>query len=158
MVCPYCGNSEIKVIDSRHMEEDNTIKRRRECVECKKRFSTFEMIQEASIIVIKKDGTKEFFDKEKILRGIMRSCQKRPVNLKQMQEIVNDVEKYILNSMEKEISSKEIGELVISRLRKLDVVSYVRFASVYREFKDVNSFFDELNLIINSEKKDDTNI
>ncbi|MGP1488951.1 MAG: transcriptional regulator NrdR [Peptoanaerobacter stomatis] len=153
MNCPYCGSSDIRVIDSRHIEEDNTIKRRRECESCKKRFSTFEMIQEASIIVIKKDGSREFFDKNKILRGIVRSCQKRPVSTKQMEEIVSDVEKHILNSPDKEVSSNQIGELVISRLKKLDVVSYVRFASVYREFKDVNSFFDELNSIVESEKE-----
>ncbi|EHL14609.1 transcriptional regulator NrdR [Peptoanaerobacter stomatis] len=153
MNCPYCGSSDLRVIDSRHVEEDNTIKRRRECESCKKRFSTFEMIQEASIIVIKKDGSREFFDKNKILRGIVRSCQKRPVSTKQMEEIVSDVEKHILNSPDKEVSSNQIGELVISRLKKLDVVSYVRFASVYREFKDVNSFFDELNSIVESEKE-----
>lgn len=153
MNCPFCSSSEIRVIDSRHVEEDNTIKRRRECNECKKRFSTFEMVQETSIIVIKKDNSREFFDKEKILRGIVRSCQKRPITIKQMEEIVSDVEKYILNLTEKEISSKEIGELVISRLRKLDIVSYVRFASVYREFKDLDSFFDELNLLVESEKE-----
>ncbi|MGP1410458.1 MAG: transcriptional regulator NrdR [Peptoanaerobacter stomatis] len=153
MNCPYCGSSDLRVIDSRHIEEDNTIKRRRECKSCKKRFSTFEMIQEASIIVVKKDGSREFFDKNKILRGIVRSCQKRPVTIKQMEEIVSDVEKHILNSSDKEVSSSQIGELVISRLKKLDVVSYVRFASVYREFKDVNSFFDELNSIVESEKE-----
>ena len=153
MNCPYCGSSDLRVIDSRHVEEDNTIKRRRECESCKKRFSTFEMIQEASIIVIKKEGSREFFDKNKILRGIVRSCQKRPVSTKQMEEIVSDVEKHILNSPDKEVSSNQIGELVISRLKKLDVVSYVRFASVYREFKDVNSFFDELNSIVESEKE-----
>ena len=153
MNCPYCGSSDLRVIDSRHVEEDNTIKRRRECESCKKRFSTFEMIQEASIIVVKKDGSREFFDKNKILRGIVRSCQKRPVTIKQMEEIVSDVEKHILNSSDKEVSSSQIGELVISRLKKLDVVSYVRFASVYREFKDVNSFFDELNSIVESEKE-----
>ena len=153
MNCPYCGSSDLRVIDSRHVEEDNTIKRRRECESCIKRFSTFEMIQEASIIVIKKDGSREFFDKNKILRGIVRSCQKRPVSTKQMEEIVSDVEKHILNSPDKEVSSNQIGELVISRLKKLDVVSYVRFASVYREFKDVNSFFDELNSIVESEKE-----
>ena len=153
MNCPYCGSSDLRVIDSRHIEEDNTIKRRRECESCKKRFSTFEMIQEASIIVVKKDGSREFFDKNKILRGIVRSCQKRPVSTKQMEEIVSDVEKHILNSPDKEVSSNQIGELVISRLKKLDVVSYVRFASVYREFKDVNSFFDELNSIVESEKE-----
>ena len=148
MRCPFCGGEDIRVVDSRHIEDDNSIKRRRECENCKRRFSTFEMIQEASIIVIKKDSTREFFDKEKIIRGLIRSCQKRPISRKQMEDIVNDVEKHILNSGNKEISSSQIGEIVISKLRSLDVVSYVRFASVYRDFKDVGSFFDELNLIV----------
>lgn len=152
MKCPFCGGEDIKVIDSRHVEEDNAIKRRRECEDCKKRFSTFEMIQEASIIVVKKDGSREFFDREKILRGLIRSCQKRPITRKQMEDIVSDVEKHILNSSDKEVSSSQIGEMVISKLKSLDVVSYVRFASVYREFKDLGSFFDELNLIV-SEKE-----
>jgi transcriptional regulator nrdR len=140
-------------MDSRHIEEENAIKRRRECESCKKRFGTLEIVQDTSIIVIKKDGRKEFFDKEKILRGIIRSCQKRPVTLDKMQEIADDIEKQVMNSMDKEITSTHIGELVISRLRKLDDVSYIRFASVYRQFKDLNSFYEELNFLLDDEKK-----
>ena len=153
MKCPYCGSENIRVMDSRHIEEENAIKRRRECESCKKRFGTREIVQDTSIIVIKKDGRKEFFDKEKILRGIIRSCQKRPVTLDKMQEIADDIEKQVMNSMDKEITSTHIGELVISRLRKLDDVSYIRFASVYRQFKDLNSFYEELNFLLDDEKK-----
>ena len=153
MKCPYCGSENIRVMDSRHIEEENAIKRRRECESCKKRFGTLEIVQDTSIIVIKKDGRKEFFDKEKILRGIIRSCQKRPVTLDKMQEIEDDIEKQVMNSMDKEITSTHIGELVISRLRKLDDVSYIRFASVYRQFKDLNSFYEELNFLLDDEKK-----
>ena len=153
MKCPYCGSENIRVMDSRHIEEENAIKRRRECESCKKRFGTLEIVQDTSIIVIKKDGRKEFFDKEKILRGIIRSCQKRPVTLDKMQEIADDIEKQVMNSMDKEITSTHIGELVSSRLRKLDDVSYIRFASVYRQFKDLNSFYEELNFLLDDEKK-----
>ena len=153
MKCPYCGSENIRVMDSIHIEEENAIKRRRECESCKKRFGTLEIVQDTSIIVIKKDGRKEFFDKEKILRGIIRSCQKRPVTLDKMQEIADDIEKQVMNSMDKEITSTHIGELVISRLRKLDDVSYIRFASVYRQFKDLNSFYEELNFLLDDEKK-----
>ena len=153
MKCPYCGSENIRVMDSRHIEEENAIKRRRVCECCKKRFGNLEIVQDTSIIVIKKDGRKEFFDKEKILRGIIRSCQKRPVTLDKMQEIADDIEKQVMNSMDKEITSTHIGELVISRLRKLDDVSYIRFASVYRQFKDLNSFYEELNFLLDDEKK-----
>ena len=153
MKCPYCGSENIRVMDSRHIEEENAIKRRRECESCKKRFGTLEIVQDTSIIVIKKDGRKEFFDKEKILRGIIRTCQKRPVTLDKMHEIADDIEKQVMNSMDKEITSTHIGELVISRLRKLDDVSYIRFASVYRQFKDLNSFYEELNFLLDDEKK-----
>lgn len=149
MKCPYCGSENIRVLDSRHIEDENAIKRRRECEVCKKRFGTLEIVQDTSIIVIKKDGRKDFFDKEKILRGIIRSCQKRPVTLDKMQEIADDIEKQVINSMDKEITSTHIGEMVISRLKKLDDVSYIRFASVYRQFKDLNSFYEELNSLQN---------
>ena len=154
MNCPYCKSTKIRVMDSRHIEEENAIKRRRECEDCKKRFSTLEMVQEASIMVVKKDGRHDLFDKEKILRGLVRSCQKRPVSNKQMQDIANDIEKQILNSMDRQVSSTQIGEMDMAKLRDLDEVSYIRFASVYREFKDVDSFFDELNLILQSKRND----
>lgn len=145
--CPYCGSGNLKVVDSRPVYDENTIKRRRQCLSCEKRFSTHEVIQEISIIVIKKDKTRELFDREKILKGIARSCQKRPVSMLQMEKIVDDLEKKILNSPNREIKSKEIGEFILNKLKDIDEVSYIRFASVYREFKDLNSFLEELKLI-----------
>lgn len=147
MYCPYCHSSQIKVIDSRHIDQDNSIKRRRECLDCGRRFSSYEIIQDATLVVIKKDNTREFFDKNKVLQGIMRSCRKRPVSTQQMEDIVNEVERELLVKYDKEVPSKEIGELVTRKLKDLDIVSYVRFASVYKEFQDLNSFFEELNKI-----------
>lgn len=151
MKCQYCGEMVSKVIDSRLAEEGNSIRRRRECESCKKRFTTYERIERINIMVIKKDKTREYFDREKILRGILRSCEKREITLSQMENIVDLVEKDILNSMKREISSLEIGELVMKYLKNLDEVSYVRFASVYREFKDLETFMNELKQIM-SEK------
>ena len=140
-----------KVVDSRLAEEGNSIRRRRECENCKKRFTTYERIERINILVIKKDKTREYFDREKILKGILRSCEKREISLSQMENVVDSIEKDILNSMKREITSLEIGELVMKYLKNLDEVSYVRFASVYREFKDLESFMNELNQIM-SEK------
>lgn len=140
-----------KVVDSRLAEEGNSIRRRRECENCKRRFTTYERIERINIMVIKKDKTREYFDREKILKGILRSCEKRKITLSQMENIVDSIEKDILNSMKREISSLEIGELVMKYLKNLDEVSYVRFASVYREFKDLESFMNELKQIM-SEK------
>ena len=140
-----------KVVDSRLAEEGNSIRRRRECENCKKRFTTYERIERINIMVIKKDKTREYFDREKILKGILRSCEKREISLSQMENVVDSIEKDILNSMKREITSLEIGELVMKYLKDLDEVSYVRFASVYREFKDLESFMNELNQIM-SEK------
>lgn len=151
MKCQYCGEMVSKVIDSRLAEEGNSIRRRRECESCKKRFTTYERIERINIMVIKKDKTREYFDREKILRGILRSCEKREITLSQMENVVDLVEKDILNSMKREISSFEIGELVMKYLKNLDEVSYVRFASVYREFKDLETFMNELKQIM-SEK------
>ncbi|MGL5256643.1 MAG: transcriptional regulator NrdR [Proteocatella sp.] len=148
MRCQYCGEMVSKVIDSRLAEEGNSIRRRRECESCKKRFTTYERIERINIMVIKKDKTREYFDREKILRGILRSCEKREITLSQMENIVDLVEKDILNSMKREISSFEIGELVMKYLKNLDEVSYVRFASVYREFKDLETFMNELKQIM----------
>lgn len=158
MRCPYCGGSNLKVVDSRPVEEENTIRRRRQCLDCNKRFSTHEVIQEISAIVIKKDKTRELFDREKLLRGIARSCQKRPISMQDMEEIVDDLEKKILNSENKEVSSKEIGEFILNKLKNIDEVSYIRFASVYRDFQDLNSFVKELELIAKEKKvqKSDT--
>lgn len=140
-----------KVVDSRLAEEGNSIRRRRECENCKKRFTTYERIERINIMVIKKDKTREYFDREKILKGILRSCEKREISLSQMENVVDSIEKDILNSMKREITSIEIGELVMKYLKNLDEVSYVRFASVYREFKDLESFMNELKQIM-SEK------
>ena len=140
-----------KVVDSRLAEEGNSIRRRRECENFKKKFTTYERIERINIMVIKKDKTREYFDREKILKGILRSCEKREISLSQMENVVDSIEKDILNSMKREITSLEIGELVMKYLKNLDEVSYVRFASVYREFKDLESFMNELNQIM-SEK------
>lgn len=148
MKCPYCGETESKVVDSRHTDEDNAIRRRRECITCKKRFTTYEKIEEINVAVVKKDGTREYFDREKILRGVLRSCEKLPVTFEQMGEVVNNIEKEILTSMKREITSVEVGNMVMKYLKELDDVAYVRFASVYRQFKDLESFKEELDKIM----------
>ncbi|MDU5806231.1 MAG: transcriptional regulator NrdR [Peptoniphilus harei] len=144
MKCPFCGYDDSKVLDTRPTDEGNTIRRRRECLNCKKRFTTYEKIEQSPIMVIKKDGNRQAFDREKIIRGMIKSCEKRPVSAADIEEAVNNIEKKIENSMKKEISSLEVGEMVMDELKDLDEVSYVRFASVYREFKDLQSFVDEL--------------
>ncbi len=141
MKCPICGFHDSKVIDSRPANEGNSIKRRRECLSCQKRFTTFEMLEAVQIFVIKKDGSKELFDRNKLLVGLLKACQKRPVNAEM---IVNEIENELQNSLSNEITTKEIGELVMEKLKKLDEVAYVRFASVYREFKDLDTFLAEL--------------
>ena len=146
MKCPACGYFDSKVVDSRPTEEAS-IRRRRECLECHKRFTTYEIVDEVPIFVIKKNKAKEIFDPNKILSGLRRSCYKRPVSEEQLSAIVSDIEGDISNSLKKEITSAELGEMVMERLRKLDEVSYVRFASVYREFKDVNTFLEELKVL-----------
>ena len=144
MKCPFCGYDDSKVLDTRPTDEGNTIRRRRECLNCQKRFTTYEKIEQSPIMVIKKDGNRQAFDREKIIRGMIKSCEKRPVSAADIEEAVNNIEKKIENSMKKEISSLEVGEMVMDELKDLDEVSYVRFASVYREFKDLRSFIDEL--------------
>ncbi|EFR32859.1 MAG: transcriptional regulator NrdR [Peptoniphilus harei] len=144
MKCPFCGYDDSKVLDTRPTDEGNTIRRRRECLKCQKRFTTYEKIEQSPIMVIKKDGNRQAFDREKIIRGMIKSCEKRPVSAADIEEAVNNIEKKIENSMKKEISSLEVGEMVMDELKDLDEVSYVRFASVYREFKDLQSFIDEL--------------
>lgn len=148
MRCPYCDNDDSKVVDSRPTDENRTIRRRRECINCKRRFTTYERIEEVPIVIIKKDGFIEAFDRNKILRGMIRACEKRPVPLSKIEESVDNIEKKIYNSLDKEIKSEVIGELVMEELKKIDEVSYVRFASVYRQFKDLNSFMDELKSIL----------
>ena len=142
--CPYCGEENTKVIDSRPAEENNAIRRRRQCEVCKKRFTTYEKVESIPLIVIKKDNIREPYDRSKIEAGILRSCHKRPVSYEQIVSAVEDVENAVFNMEQKEVSSAVIGELVMDRLKKLDQVAYVRFASVYREFKDVNTFMEEL--------------
>ncbi len=148
MKCPYCG-ADSKVIESRHTE-DNAIRRRPECMVCGKRFNTFERVEVPPLIVIKKDGRREAFDRSKVLSGVLRACEKRPVPLAEAERLVHEVERDLRNSMEKEIPSVEIGERVMQKLRNLDGVAYVRFASVYREFKDVNEFREQLEQLLKS--------
>ena len=148
MRCLFCGHLESKVIDSRSTEEGTTIRRRRECLECGKRFTTYEKIETIPIIVIKKDGLREAFDRDKVLNGILRACEKRPVTLSDIEALIDDVESKLYNMLEREVSSERIGEMVMERLQKLDDIAYVRFASVYRQFKDINSFMDELAKIV----------
>lgn len=141
MRCPMCGYADSKVIDSRPVEESDSIRRRRECLQCQKRFTTYEIIEAFQPVIVKKDGTKEYFDKNKILGGLMKACQKRPVDA---EAIATEIEVEIMNSLRREIPSREIGELAMEKLKKRDAVAYVRFASVYREFKDVETFMKEL--------------
>ena len=148
MKCPYCSYEESKVIDSRPVEEGNSIRRRRECLKCGERFTTYEKIEHISLVVVKKDGTREQFDREKLLSGLLRACQKRPVSVEQLEILVDDVETILSNSLEREVTSHYIGELVMTRLKKIDEVSYVRFASVYRQFKDINTFMEELKKLL----------
>lgn len=140
MRCPYCENPDTKVIDSRPTEEGHAIRRRRGCEKCGKRFTTYEKVEESIIMVIKKDGRREAFDRSKVLNGIIRACEKRPVSLAEMERVAYDIERGLNNLMEKEVESTFIGELVMEQLKELDEVAYVRFASVYRQFKDVNTF------------------
>ncbi|MBQ0018131.1 MAG: transcriptional repressor NrdR [Clostridiales bacterium] len=145
MKCPYCNNEETKVVDSRPVEEGLAIRRRRECEKCHKRFTTFEKIENSLLVVVKKDGTKESFDKNKIISGVMKACQKTKVTYDDVQMIADNIERGLNNTMEKEIQSTMIGRLIMDELKKIDHVAYVRFASVYREFKSVDTFIDEIN-------------
>lgn len=144
MKCPFCEFEESKVVDSRSTDDNTTIRRRRECLKCNKRYTTYEKIEDFPILVIKKDLTRENFNKEKIINGLIIACQKRPISRKQIEEIAYDIEKTISNSMLTEIPSNEIGEMVMARLKELDEISYVRFASVYRQFKDIDTFLEEI--------------
>ncbi len=148
MRCPFCGYEESKVIDSRPTDEGERIRRRRECLKCGKRFTTYEMIESLPIIVIKKDGSRESFDRQKLLTGMLRACEKRPVSIEMLDKAISDIETVIQNSLDREVSSDKIGELVMEKLKGIDEVAYVRFASVYRQFKDINTFMDELNKLL----------
>ena len=151
MKCPFCGYLESKVIDSRPAEEGATIRRRRECLECQKRFTTYEIIERMPLVVVKSDGSRQSFDKSKLINGMVRACEKRPVALAQLEKIADDIEQELQGSLEREVKTADIGEMVMSRLKDVDEVAYVRFASVYRSFKDINTFMDELTKIL-SEK------
>lgn len=148
MKCPFCSYEESKVIDSRPTDEGERIRRRRECLQCARRFTTYEMIESLPIVVIKKDKTRETFDREKLLNGMLRACEKRPVSLETLEHAIDDIESVIQNSLDREVSSEKIGELVMEKLKDIDEVAYVRFASVYRQFRDINTFMDELNKLL----------
>ena len=155
MYCPKCGYIDSKVVDSRQSEDRKTIRRRRECLKCKHRFTTYERYEETPLVVQKKDGTTEEFDREKILKGLIRAAEKRPVSIESMNEIVDSIEKELSNSMAKQVKSKKIGEMVMDRLKDVDEISYVRFASVYRSFKDTKSFYEELKKMIEDSGNND---
>ena len=152
MRCPYCENDDGKVIDSRHTEDGHAIRRRRECEACGRRFTTYEKVEEMILMVIKKDGSRQAFDRVKLLNGIIRACEKRPVTVAEMEKIVDEIERGLNNMMEKEVESTFIGELVMERLKELDEVAYVRFASVYRQFTDVNTFVAEIEKLLITKK------
>lgn len=153
MRCMYCGNTESKVVDSRSTEDGTAIRRRRECLGCGKRFTTYEKIESVPIIVIKKDKSRQSFDREKLQRGILASCANRPVPLDEIDQMIDGIESEIHNSLDREVSSEKIGEMVMERLRDLDEVSYVRFASVYKHFKDIETFKEELAKLTEENKK-----
>ena len=148
MKCPYCGHPESKVIDSRPADENASIRRRREGLSCARRFTTYETVESLPMVVIKKDGSRQSFDRQKMLRGMIRACEKRPVTLAELERIADEIEQELQNSMEREIRTEIIGEKVMERLRKVDQVAYVRFASVYRQFKDIDTFMAELNKLL----------
>ncbi len=148
MKCPFCAYEESKVIDSRPTDEGERIRRRRECLKCSKRFTTYEIIESLPIIVIKKDKSREAFDREKLLNGLLRACEKRPVSINTLDRLIDEIEVTIQNSLDREVSSDRIGELAMEKLKSIDEVAYVRFASVYRQFKDIGTFMDELNNLL----------
>jgi len=157
MKCPYCGFAQDKVVDSRESKEADSIRRRRECERCNKRFTTYERIDEIPYMVVKKDGRREKFDRQKVLSGILRACEKRPVSAAKLENIVDQTEAYVVDSPERERTTSEVGELIMSRLKELDTVAYIRFASVYRDFKDVREFKEELEELLTRESSRDPN-
>lgn len=148
MKCPFCGFEESKVIDSRPTDDGERIRRRRECIQCQKRFTTYEIIESLPLIVIKKDKSRQVFDRQKLLNGMLRACEKRPVSIESLEKAVDDIETNLQNSLDREIASAKIGELTMDKLRDIDEVAYVRFASVYRQFRDINTFMDELTKLL----------
>ena len=151
MNCPFCSYEESKVIDSRPTDEGQRIRRRRECLQCAKRFTTYEIIESLPIIVIKKDKSRETFNRNKIMNGLLRACEKRPVSIDMLDKLIDDIEAIIQNSLDREVTSEKIGELVMEKLKGIDEVAYVRFASVYRQFKDINTFMSELNKLLSKD-------
>ncbi len=149
MKCPFCGFEESKVIDSRPTDEGEKIRRRRECISCGKRFTTYEIIESVPIIVVKKDKSREVFNRVKLFNGILRSCEKRPVSIEDIDKMVGEIEAELQNSLDREVTSVHIGELVMEKLKAIDEVAYVRFASVYRQFKDINTFMEEITKLLN---------
>ena len=152
MKCPFCGYSDSKVIDSRPAEEGATIRRRRECLACQKRFTTYEIIERMPLVVVKRDGSRQSFDKVKLINGMVRACEKRPVPLQTLEQIADEIEQELQSGLEREISTEAIGEMVMRRLKEIDEVAYVRFASVYRSFKDINTFMEELTKLLGDRK------
>ncbi len=148
MKCPFCGYLDSKVVDSRPAEDGTSIRRRRECLECHKRFTTFEVMESLPVVVIKKDGSRQSFDRSKLLNGMIRACEKRPVAFSTLEKIAEEIEQALQNEMDREVSSDRIGEMVMDRLKEVDEVAYVRFASVYRQFKDISTFMAELNKLL----------
>jgi transcriptional repressor NrdR len=153
MKCVYCGNLEDKVVDSRLSTEGNSIRRRRECLKCERRFTTYEHLEEHSLMVVKKDGRREAFGRKKILAGLVKACEKRPISMERLEQLVDKIEYTLQKNYEKEVTSKEIGGMVIKMLQELDEIAYVRFASVYRQFKDVSQFMKELKTLLPKEEK-----
>lgn len=153
MKCPYCGYTDSRVVDSRPTDEGERIRRRRECAKCGKRFTTYEVIENVPIVVIKKDKSRETFDRSKLLGGLLRACEKRPVSVDTLERIVDEIEALLQNSLDREVSSQRIGTYAMEKLKTVDEVAYVRFASVYRQFKDINSFMEELSKIMSSRKE-----
>ena len=148
MKCPYCGHLEDKVVDSRPTEDGTTIRRRRDCLNCHKRYTTYERVENIPLMVIKKDKTRQSFDRDKLLNGILRACEKRPVSINDLEKLVQEIETKIYNSSDMEVTSTQIGEMVMNNLKDLDEVAYVRFASVYRQFKDISTFMNELHKLL----------
>ena len=153
MKCPYCGFSDSKVIDSRPADDGATIRRRRECMDCQKRFTTYEIVERLPLVVVKRDGSRQTFDKVKLINGMVKSCEKRPVSIADIEKIADSIEQELQSGLEREISTSAIGEMVMDRLKTLDEVAYVRFASVYRSFKDINTFMEELTKLLGSKQK-----
>lgn len=152
MKCPFCSHIEDKVIDSRESKEADVIRRRRECLRCQKRYTTYERVEEVPYLVVKKDGRREKFDRQKVLAGLLRACEKRPISMAKLAELVDEVEQTLSESVEREITTTKIGEILIDRLREIDKVAYVRFSSVYRDFQDVEAFLDELKDLLQKKR------